>query len=105
MDSLDEELPAELVRLRNDISCELYAQLLIRDDSIGQADVPGAAYAVAVRLLRNFDIRWAPVWAATEAAAGEDDGIGPDAATFRGSALSDARFPVFDWEAGRGAGT
>jgi hypothetical protein len=85
MDRFDE-------RLRNEIACELYAQLPIRNESIEQEDIAGVAYATAVRLLRTFQIRWIPP-------LDEDDTLGPDAATFHGSTLGDARYPIFDWEA------
>lgn len=79
--TVDDDLPAQLGRLRNEISAELYAQLMIRDE-IGQEDVGGVAYAIAQRLRRTFRIEWEP-W--------EDEGetdtisemISADAATWR----------------------
>jgi hypothetical protein len=85
-------------RLRNEIACELYAQLPIRNEVIEQEDVTGVAYAVAVRLLRAFQIRWIPP-------LDDDDTVGPDAATFHGSLLGDARYPMFDWDSETGYGT
>jgi hypothetical protein len=85
-------------RLRNEIACELYAQLPIRNEVIEQEDVTGVAYAVAVRLLRTFHIRWIPP-------LDEDDTVGPDAATFHGSQLGGARYPIFDWDSETGYGT
>jgi hypothetical protein len=85
-------------RLRNEIACELYAQLLIRDDAIAQPDITGVAYAVAVRLQRAFQVQWVPP-------LDEDDTLGPDAATFHGSVLGDARYPIFDWDGETGYGT
>jgi hypothetical protein len=84
-------------RLRNEIACELYAQLPIRNEMIEQEDVTGVAYAVAVRLLRAFQIRWIPP-------LDEDDTVGPDAATFHGSLLGGARYPMFDWDSETGYG-
>jgi hypothetical protein len=58
MDSIDDELPPDLARLRNEIACGLYAQLPIRNESIEQADVPGVAYALVTRLVQSFRIEW-----------------------------------------------
>jgi hypothetical protein len=94
MDSVDDELPPEVARLRNDISCALYNQLPIRNETIRQEDVPGVAYAVAVRLLQSFRIEWTPV-----VEEDDDESVSLDAATFHGSALGSAgRYPIFDWD-------
>jgi hypothetical protein len=105
MNDLDDrdEIPAEVARLRDAIACELHAQLGLRCDTIQLEDVPGAAYAIAVRLAYTFRIEWAPPWAED----GEDDeSLGPDGATFHGTALptgSHERYPIFDhdWPARR----
>ncbi|NUT31746.1 MAG: hypothetical protein HOV79_01600 [Hamadaea sp.] len=84
----------DLARLRNAVSCELMMQLGMRDEHIELEDVPEVAYAVAVRLRHAFRIEWAPTWADDRE---DDDSLGPDAATFHGSALPEGvRFPVFD---------
>jgi hypothetical protein len=93
------EIPAELARLRNAISCELYAQLALRQETIKQVDVPGVAYAVAVQLSHAFRIEPTPLW---EYDRQDDESLGPDAATFYGSAApygdarSPDRYPIFD---------
>jgi len=79
--TVDDDLPEQLGRLRNEIAAELYAQLMIRDE-ISQEDVGGVAYAIAQRLRRTFRIERAP-W--------EDEGdpdmisemISADAASWR----------------------
>lgn len=93
MDSIDDELPPDLARLRNEISCGLYAQLPIRNESIEQEDVAEVAYALTVRLTQSF--RFECVRPA-EAPVEEDWSL--DAATFHGSALGTARYPIFDWD-------
>jgi hypothetical protein len=100
MDSFDDELPPDLARLRNEISRGLYAQLPIHNEAIQQEDVPGVAYALARRLVLAY--RMEPVGTPREANDDDEDGDGDDvsldAATFRGSALGPARYPIFDWE-------
>jgi hypothetical protein len=85
-------------RLRNEIACELYAQLLIRDDAIEQPDITGVGGPVAGRRPRALQVQWTPP-------LDEDDTLGPDAATFHGSVLGDARYPIFDWDGETGYGT
>lgn len=58
MDSIDDELPTDLARLRNDIATGLYAQLAIRHESIEQEDVLGVAHALVVRLVQSYRIEW-----------------------------------------------
>lgn len=89
-----DEIPAEVARLRNAISCELHAQLALRGETIDLAAVPEVAYAVAARLWQAFAIEWAPRWADEP----DDDGsLGVDAAVFHASALPAAdRYPIFD---------
>jgi hypothetical protein len=86
------DIPAELACLRNAISCELHAQLAMRDETINLVDVPEVAYAVAVQLTRAFRIARTPLW---EYEREDDESLGPDAATFYGSAVPD-RYPIFD---------
>ncbi|NUO60693.1 MAG: hypothetical protein HOV71_28440 [Hamadaea sp.] len=89
---LDEDMPADLARLRNLISCELYDQFSLRQDHLDQADIPEIAYAIARRAQRAFRIEWSPLWQDDT-----DDDLGsPDAATFHGSATPPERFPIFD---------
>jgi hypothetical protein len=68
-----------LERLQIEISRELYAQLPMRNESIGQADITGVAFAVAARISRGFRLEWAPDW---DENPPEDDLISPDAARF-----------------------
>ncbi|GAB3149502.1 hypothetical protein GCM10027290_35840 [Micromonospora sonneratiae] len=96
----DHEISADLARLRNAIACELYAQLALRGETLDLADIPEAAYAVAVRLGHAFRIEWAPRWRDEP----DDDGsLGPDAAVFHGSTMPSEgdqeatdRYPIFD---------
>ena len=91
MDSIDDELPPDLARLRNEITCGLYAQLPIRNESIEQEDVAGVADALVRRLVQSFRIEWVPP-------PRDDDDLSPDAATFHGSMLGRSRYPIFDWD-------
>ena len=92
MDSVDDELPPDLAQLRNEIAKGLYAQLPIRNETIEQEDVPEVAYALARRLAQTFRFEW------TAVPEEEEDEVSLDAATFHGSALGSARYPIFDWE-------
>ena len=89
----------DVVRLRNAVSCELMAQLDMRD-VINLADVAEVAYAVAVRLGRDFRIEWAPTG---QCDLKDDESLGLDSAVFYGSAMpsgsvqkSSDRYPIFD---------
>jgi hypothetical protein len=98
-----EELPLELASLRNAVACELHAQLALRGERIDLAAVPEVAYAVAVQLSREFRIEPAP---ARQSDLEDDESLGPDCATFHGSALpagASDRYPIFDygWPAAR----
>lgn len=93
MDSIDDELPPDLARLRNEIACGLYAQLPIRNESIEQEDVAEVAYALAVRLTQGFRLEWA-----RPAEVPDDGEWSLDAATFHGSNLGPGRYPIFDWD-------
>ncbi|MCA2218131.1 hypothetical protein [Jidongwangia harbinensis] len=96
----DGDLPADLVRLRNAVACELHGQLALRAETIGLADVCGVADAVVRHVRHAFRIEWAPPWAEEQ----DDDGpLGSDAAVFHGSGLADPevtgtadRYPIFD---------
>ncbi|MDQ7909168.1 hypothetical protein RB614_32070 [Phytohabitans sp. ZYX-F-186] len=91
---MSEDVPAEVARLRNAISCELYAQLALRGETIDQAAVPEVAYAVAMRLREAFTIEWAPRW---DDDPDDDGSLGLDAAVFHASAVPAAdRYPIFD---------
>ena len=95
MDSVEDELPTEVARLRNEIACALYDQLPIRNETIEQEDVPEVAYALARRLLVAYRLERIP----GPDEADDADEVSLDAATFYGSALSPAsRYPIFDWE-------
>ena len=90
----------DMARLRNAVSCELMAQLDIREGVINLADVAEVAYAVAVRLGHEFRLEWAPPW---QYDSEDDESLGPDGATFDGSTMpsgSDQRvpelYPIFD---------
>jgi len=93
------DIPVELAYLRNAISCELHAQLAMRDETIDLVDVPAVAYAVAVQLSYEFRIERTRRW---EFDREDDDSLGPDAATFYGSDVPDRdtgsadRYPIFD---------
>jgi hypothetical protein len=91
---LDNDMPADLARLRNLIACELYDQLHLRLGHLEQEDIPEVAYAIARRAERAYRIEWAPVWEDDT----DDDLDSPDAASFHGSALpaEPERFPIFD---------
>jgi hypothetical protein len=58
MDSIDDELPTDLARLRNEIATGLYAQLPIRHESIEQEDVLGVAHALVIRLVQAYRFEW-----------------------------------------------
>jgi hypothetical protein len=96
----EDQIPAELARLRNEISCELYAQLVMRLDTIEQDDVAEVAYAVAVRLRTAYRLEWAPCWADDRT---DDEPLSLDSAVFHGSAGTPDRYPIFDhgWPAAR----
>jgi hypothetical protein len=88
-----EDLPVELLRLRQLIASELHAQFTLRA-KIPFEDIPEVADAVAYRLEQAFRVQWAPVW---EQDRGEDDeSLGPDSAVFYGSRAPSDRFPIFD---------
>jgi hypothetical protein len=78
MDSIDDELPPDLARLRNEIARGLYAQLPIRNESIEQEDVAGVAYALTARLVQSFRFEWIPPVEFLD-----DEEWSLDAATFR----------------------
>ena len=95
-----DQIPTDLVGLRNAVSCELHAQLTLRGESIELADVPGVAYAVAVQLRRQYRIE------PYRADLADDDSLGLDGATFHASAMphtSPDRYPIFDhgWPSAR----
>ncbi|GAA4470130.1 hypothetical protein [Phytohabitans houttuyneae] len=91
---MTEDIPAEVARLRNAISCELHAQLALRGETIDLAAVPEVAYAVALRLREAFAIEWAP---RGEQDPDDDGSLGLDAAVFHASSLPTAdRYPIFD---------
>jgi hypothetical protein len=98
MDSVDDELPPDLARLRNEIAKGLYAQLPIRNETIEQEDVPGVAYALARRLLLSYRMERIALPNEAGDEVGDEDEVSLDAATFHGSALGSARYPIFDWE-------
>ncbi|MEV7230106.1 MULTISPECIES: hypothetical protein [Polymorphospora] len=98
--SEDDQIPPDLARVRDEVACELYAQLALRGETIDQADVCGVAHSVAVRLGGRFRIEERP---GPDAGPGDDDSLGLDGATFHGSVLPGGdgrgpseRYPVFD---------
>src|SRR5690349_9977095 len=98
----DDELSAELVHVRNTVACELNAQLAMRHETIDLAAVCGVAYAVAVRLGREF--RFERV-AGQQEGLRDDDSLGLDGAAFYGSVLlshqdpgpAEEHYPIFDY--------
>ncbi len=90
---VDDELPPELARLRNEIACGLYAQLPIRNETIDQEDVAGVAHALVVRLIQSYRFEWV-----RPADDPDDEEWSLDAATFHGSHLGPSRYPIFDWD-------
>jgi hypothetical protein len=89
-----DEMPAELVQVRNAVACELSAQLNLRDETIDLAAVCEVAHAIAVRLGHEFRIEPAPP---QQEGRPDDDSLGLDAAAFYGSALPAEQYPVFDY--------
>jgi hypothetical protein len=105
-DDNGEDLPPELVQVRQLIAAELQMQMGMRCEAIDFADVSEVAYAVTRRLGQAFRIEWAPVWA--EDRGEDDETLGPDGAVFYGSRLPEAapnHYPIFDhdWPARRQA--
>jgi len=91
-----EEIPAELVRVRNSVAIELDAQLGLRGETIILADVCEVAYAIAVRLGLEFCLEPRTV---RQGELPDDDSLGVDGAVFYGSLIHDGapdRYPVFD---------
>jgi hypothetical protein len=95
------EISGELARLRNTVACELHAQLAMRGEAINLADVCEVAYAVPVRLGREFRIERAP---SQQGDLKDDDSLGLDGAAFYGSVMPKEndqrypdRYPIFDY--------
>jgi hypothetical protein len=95
-----DELLGDMARLRNAVSCELMAQLDLREGVINLADVAEVAYAVAVRLGHEFRLERAPIG---QCDLEDDESLGLDGAAFYGSTMprgSDQRvserYPIFD---------
>ncbi|GAA1679312.1 hypothetical protein [Fodinicola feengrottensis] len=94
-DDNGEDLPAELVQVRQLVAAEIHRQLAMRHDLIQLPDVTEVAYAVAERLGQAFRIEWAPVW--EQDRSDDDESLGPDGAAFYGSRLAQSdRYPIFD---------
>lgn len=96
-----DELPAELVRVRNAVASELDAQLNLRGEAVILADVCEIAFAVAVRLGHEFKISYI---AAQQPGLADDDFLSLDGAVFYGSVMPSEndqglpdRYPLFDY--------
>jgi hypothetical protein len=78
---LDEDLPFDLACVRNAVARELHAQLAMRGEKLELEHLPEAAYAVAVQLAREFQIRVDP----SQYIRPDEDALSLDSAAFYGS--------------------